>query len=140
MTDSNRQELLVYSVVPTKGDEQRLLEIGRAVRHPDQNGYSVYLQALPTNAELILRDTEVAAQNKPMSLTQRLEAYERGVIEQCLMETGGRIDAAMEKLDVPRRTLSEKIARLGIDRFRFANRRDGQSAVPLKRKSGSSNE
>jgi two-component system, NtrC family, C4-dicarboxylate transport response regulator DctD len=55
-----------------------------------------------------------------LSLAQQMESFERAVIERCLTETGGRIGAVMERLDVPRRTLSEKMARLGLDRRRYA--------------------
>jgi two-component system, NtrC family, C4-dicarboxylate transport response regulator DctD len=54
-----------------------------------------------------------------LSLAQQVETFERTVIERCLAETGGRISAVMERLDIPRRTLSEKMARLGLDRRRF---------------------
>jgi hypothetical protein len=33
-----------------------------------------------------------------------------------LLETGGNIGAALERLKIPRRTLNEKMVRLGIDR------------------------
>ena len=55
-----------------------------------------------------------------LSLAQQVEAFERAVIERTLAEAGGRISTVMERLDVPRRTLSEKTARLGLDRRRFA--------------------
>jgi two-component system C4-dicarboxylate transport response regulator DctD len=41
------------------------------------------------------------------------------LIERCLSETGGKISAVLERLKIPRRTLSEKMVRLGIDRQRF---------------------
>jgi two-component system C4-dicarboxylate transport response regulator DctD len=53
------------------------------------------------------------------SLAQQVEMFERALIERCLVETGGRISAVIERLDIPRRTLSEKMVRLGIDRRRF---------------------
>jgi two-component system C4-dicarboxylate transport response regulator DctD len=59
------------------------------------------------------------AESAPLSLAQQVEAFERAVIERCLEDTGGRISAVMERLGVPRRTLSEKMARLGLDRQRF---------------------
>jgi len=55
----------------------------------------------------------------PISLAQQVEAFERTVIERSLAESGGRISAVMERLDIPRRTLSEKMSRLGLDRQRF---------------------
>lgn len=51
-----------------------------------------------------------------MPLAQQLEAFERRIIERALADSGGRISEVMEKLGVPRRTLNEKMARLGIRR------------------------
>jgi two-component system C4-dicarboxylate transport response regulator DctD len=59
------------------------------------------------------------AQSVGTSLADQVEAFERTLIERCLVESGGRISAVMERLDIPRRTLSEKMARLGLDRRRF---------------------
>jgi two-component system C4-dicarboxylate transport response regulator DctD len=56
-----------------------------------------------------------------LSLAQQVEAFERALIERCLAESGGRIATVLERLDIPRRTLSEKMARLGIDRHRYKN-------------------
>jgi two-component system C4-dicarboxylate transport response regulator DctD len=61
------------------------------------------------------------ADGSRLSLAQQVETFERTLIERCLAETGGRISAVMERLDIPRRTLSEKMARLGLDRRRFAD-------------------
>jgi two-component system, NtrC family, C4-dicarboxylate transport response regulator DctD len=60
-----------------------------------------------------------ATESERLSLAQQVEAFERAVIERCLEEAGGRINAVMERLDIPRRTLSEKMARLGVERRRF---------------------
>jgi len=54
-----------------------------------------------------------------LSLAEQVEAFERALIERCLSETGGKISAVLERLKIPRRTLSEKMVRLGIDRQRF---------------------
>jgi len=56
-----------------------------------------------------------------LSLAQQVEAFERALIERCLAEAGGRINVVLERLDIPRRTLSEKMTRLGIDRQRYKN-------------------
>jgi two-component system, NtrC family, C4-dicarboxylate transport response regulator DctD len=56
-----------------------------------------------------------------LSLAQQVDAFERKVIERSLAEAGGRISAVMEQLDIPRRTLSEKMARFGLDRRRFVD-------------------
>jgi two-component system C4-dicarboxylate transport response regulator DctD len=54
-----------------------------------------------------------------LSLADQVEAFERALIERCLTETGGKISAVLDRLKIPRRTLSEKMVRLGIDRQRF---------------------
>jgi two-component system C4-dicarboxylate transport response regulator DctD len=60
-----------------------------------------------------------ASDSPRLSLAQQVEAFERAVIERCLEESDGKISAVMERLDIPRRTLSEKMSRLGVDRRRF---------------------
>jgi two-component system C4-dicarboxylate transport response regulator DctD len=69
------------------------------------------------------------------SLAEQVEAFERTVIERALAESGGKINSVMEQLDIPRRTLSEKMSRLGLDRERF---RDAgrQKSAPATEKSG----
>jgi two-component system C4-dicarboxylate transport response regulator DctD len=61
----------------------------------------------------------LTAEDAKLSLTAQVEAFERTVIERALTESGGKINAVMEQLDIPRRTLSEKMTRLGLDRERF---------------------
>lgn len=53
------------------------------------------------------------------SLAEQVEAFERSVIERCLAEAGGKLTVVMERLNIPRRTLSEKMTRYGVDRRRF---------------------
>jgi two-component system, NtrC family, C4-dicarboxylate transport response regulator DctD len=60
-----------------------------------------------------------ASTSARQSLAQQVDAFERKIIERSLAEAGGRISAVMEQLDIPRRTLSEKMARFGLDRRRF---------------------
>jgi hypothetical protein len=54
-----------------------------------------------------------------LSLASQVRDFERAVIRQCLLETGGNIGAVLERLKIPRRTLNEKMVRLGIDRRRL---------------------
>ena len=76
-----------------------------------------------------------AAESARTSLAQQVEAFERAVIERCLEETGGKISAVMERLDIPRRTLSEKMARLGLERRRFTEA-DGPNVAQATGASG----
>ena len=75
--------------------------------HIAMRGFDLNLRALPLNSACT------------SSLSSQVKEFERAAIKQCLLETGGNIGAALERLKIPRRTLSEKMARLGIDRRRF---------------------
>lgn len=55
------------------------------------------------------------------SLSLQMEAFERQVLERALVECGGRINDVMARLDVPRRTLNEKMARFGLERQKFVD-------------------
>jgi two-component system C4-dicarboxylate transport response regulator DctD len=79
---------------------------------------------------------EEGARGERKSLAQQVEAFERTLIERCLLETGGRIAAVTERLDIPRRTLSEKMARLGIDRRRYRTGDGPNIADEIPRLSG----
>jgi two-component system C4-dicarboxylate transport response regulator DctD len=55
----------------------------------------------------------------PQPLTARVEAYERELIRQALRQAEGNIAEAMRLLDLPRRTLNEKMQRYGLSRSDF---------------------
>jgi two-component system, NtrC family, C4-dicarboxylate transport response regulator DctD len=61
------------------------------------------------------------AEEAGRSLAEQVEAFERTLIERALSESGGKISIVMERLDIPRRTLSEKMTRFGLDRQRFVD-------------------
>lgn len=131
MNNSRRPTLCVYSVISRQDSGEEWLSIGQAVPHQDGRGFDVVLRALPLNSKLVLRNSVPAEQQSPddhsglgrtHSLKEHVDAFERTLIEHHLLEAGGKISAVMERLDVPRRTLSEKIARLGINRLRLVHR------------------
>lgn len=117
----------VYLVVPHPEKGQEWLRVGTAVPNPDGKGFNLSLQPLPLDAKVVLRDAADATEssNGTASLAEQVEAFERATIERCLSSCGGKVSAVMERLNIPRRTLSEKMARLGIDRRRFAVRPGG---------------
>ncbi|KQP40958.1 C4-dicarboxylate ABC transporter [Methylobacterium sp. Leaf104] len=55
----------------------------------------------------------------PQSLATRVEAYERDLIRQALQQAQGNITEIMRLLDLPRRTLNEKMQRYGLSRADF---------------------
>jgi hypothetical protein len=120
MTDT-KNLLGVYSIVPGEDGRDLWVEIGHATRHHDGRGFDLTLRALPLEPRLVLREplqTTAEAAAAP-SLASQVREFERAAISQCLLETGGNIAAALERLKIPRRTLNEKMARLGIDRRRL---------------------
>ena len=132
MIKDSKNQLGVYSVVSDESGRDVLVEIGCATPHRDGEGFDLTLRALPLASRLVLR--EAASDDSqgefressqgdsheeptgPRSLAGQVRDFERAVIRQCLLETGGNIAAALERLKIPRRTLNEKMVRLGIDR------------------------
>ncbi|MBN9261241.1 MAG: sigma-54-dependent Fis family transcriptional regulator [Hyphomicrobium sp.] len=66
-------------------------------------------------------DAATEPEGDRLSLAEQVDAFERSVIERCLAESGGKLTAVMERLNIPRRTLSEKMAKYGLDRRRFTD-------------------
>jgi hypothetical protein len=132
MTKDSKNQLGVYSVVSDESGRDVLVEIGYATPHHEGEGFDLTLRALPAASRLVLREAasdDAAAELRedfladsheeptgPRSLAGQVREFERAVIRQCLLETGGNIAAALERLKIPRRTLNEKMVRLGIDR------------------------
>ncbi|MEL6583167.1 MAG: sigma-54 dependent transcriptional regulator [Pseudomonadota bacterium] len=57
-----------------------------------------------------------AVSETPAGLRQQVDAFEKLMIEEALRRHKGSITAAIEDLDIPRRTLNEKMAKHGISR------------------------
>lgn len=62
-----------------------------------------------------LGDSE-PSQKLPTHLVDQVAEFEKSVIEQALIECGGRINETMERLNVPRKTLYDKMQRYGLDK------------------------
>jgi len=134
MTKDSKDQLGVYSVVSDDSGRDVCVEIGYATPHHDGQGFDLTLRALPLASRLMLREGasgdpalelredalgdshEESQHTTPRSLAGQVREFERAVIRQCLLETGGNIAAALHRLKIPRRTLNEKMVRLGIDR------------------------
>jgi DNA-binding NtrC family response regulator len=54
------------------------------------------------------------------ALRAQVDAFERSVIEAALRRHRGSISAVMAELDLPRRTLNEKMQRHGLNRADYA--------------------
>src|SRR5215468_10713653 len=118
MIKDSKTLLGVYSVVSGEDGRDLWVEIGHATPHHDGRGFDLTLRALPLEPRLVLREPSqgAAEDGAEASLASQVREFERTTIRQCLLETGGNIGAALERLKIPRRTLNEKMARLGINR------------------------
>ncbi len=79
------------------------------------------LRNFALNAALDLEDAEAETQ-KPQSLGRKLEAYEASLLREALATTEGDIRATMAMLDLPRKTLYDKLSRHDIDLASFRAR------------------
>jgi predicted acetyltransferase len=142
MTKDSKNQLGVYSVISDEGGRDVWVEIGSATPHHEGEGFDLTLRALPLASRLVLRErveddsrdetreesqkntqdeSLERSQGDPkrigaLSLASQMKEFERAAIQRCLLETGGNIGAALKRLKIPRRTLNEKMVRLGIDR------------------------
>jgi two-component system C4-dicarboxylate transport response regulator DctD len=70
----------------------------------------------PVVRDLVLGPRPVEDRALRGRLRDLMEDHERHIIADALQRHDGRIAAVMEELDVPRRTLNEKMTRLGLTR------------------------
>ena len=86
--------------------ERHVLSVGRS-------GVAGLLRRRPVGGE---------AAAVPRALAEQVDAFEKRAIEQALERCKGDIKAVIDLLDIPRRTLNEKMARHGLDRARYLPR------------------
>lgn len=65
---------------------------------------------------LVTGQRDQGASSAGGGLKELMDAYERNLIEGALRRHGGRIGDVMRELNLPRRTLNEKMTRLGLSR------------------------
>lgn len=70
----------------------------------------------PSVERLVTGVASVDETNGGGTLRDLMDTYERSVIANALKRHNGRISAVMDELGVPRRTLNEKMTRLGLSR------------------------
>ena len=80
-----------------------------------KNAAEAYAQGLG----LVVGSEAVTAGAAGQGLAEQVEAFEMAVIERALGAAGGRVAAAAEALNVPRKTLYDKLTRYGIEPDRF---------------------
>jgi two-component system C4-dicarboxylate transport response regulator DctD len=76
--------------------------------------YGLGLKAAGQTLQDILRHAEPAQSASGQALADRVAAYERRLIESALRDHGWSIAAVIDSLNIPRRTLNEKMAKYGL--------------------------
>ena len=72
--------------------------------------------ALSFRGAVALQRQALDISDSSVSLRQRVLAYEKYVIESCLLQHDGRISCVLEALQINRRTLNDKMIKMGISR------------------------
>ena len=78
--------------------------------------FALGLDATGKSLDSILAPRGTKTPPMAVSLAERVAAYERHIIEAELARHGGSVAAVVDALGVPRRTLNEKMTRLGVAR------------------------
>lgn len=81
----------------------------------------------PFNPASLKEKVEKAARPRQLNkqshnLRQHVEQYERELIRQALIDNEGHIANACEHLNIPRRTLNEKLLKYGLNRLDFVRK------------------
>lgn len=96
-----------YEYLEKPCDPQRLVDVvTRALEHR-----GLVLENRTMRDEL---DQQHAGETEDGTLAQRLEAHERQIIEEALSVENGKVAAAAERLGIPRNTLYDRMAKLGV--------------------------
>ena len=97
---------------PWPGNVRQLINLAeRAVLQNRRGGGSITSLLMQDNAEI---STALVTEGKP--LKEYVEAFERMLIDNTMRRHRGSIAAVMEELQLPRRTLNEKMAKYGLTR------------------------
>ncbi len=110
--------VLLFSAFASTPDVVTAIELGAAgflekTEQPETllNKIREVLQGLPPPLRAVPK-----AGGHETPLLDRVKAFERSLIEQALKDSGGSIKDTMAKLGVSRRTLNDKMQRLGVAR------------------------
>lgn len=115
--------VLLFSAFGTTPDVVAAIELGAAgfleKTEAPETLLSKVQQALKGARPPMGAVPKIGGAEKP--LNDRVRSFERALIEQALRDSGGSVKGALETLGVSRRTLNEKMQRLGIQRAQDQN-------------------
>jgi two-component system C4-dicarboxylate transport response regulator DctD len=76
-------------------------------------------QRTPTSIQSILDAQPTPVSNQPRNLRQHVEQFEKALIRQALVDKEGHIANVCDHLNIPRRTLNEKLLKYDLNRLDF---------------------
>jgi DNA-binding NtrC family response regulator len=76
-------------------------------------------QRTQTSIQSILDKQPTPISNQPRNLRQHVEQFEKALIRQALVDKEGHIANVCDHLNIPRRTLNEKLLKYDLNRLDF---------------------
>ena len=89
----------------------------RELRHVAERRILAWRSGRGSVGEAIRKDDGI--DDVPLTLREAVAAFERQLVMKAVRSHGGRMDAVAEALGIGRRTLNEKIVKLGIDKSKL---------------------
>ena len=100
---------------PWPGNIRQLINLAeRTVLQSRRGSFSISSMLIPDGDEKV---PDIVTDGKP--LKEHVEAFERMLIDNTMRRHKGSIQAVMEELCLPRRTLNEKMAKFGLSRSNY---------------------
>ena len=100
---------------PRPGNIRQLINLSeRTVLQSRRGSFSISSMLIPDGDEKV---PDIVTDGKP--LKEHVEAFERMLIDNTMRRHKGSIQAVMEELCLPRRTLNEKMAKYGLSRSNY---------------------
>ena len=100
---------------PWPGNIRQLINLAeRTVLQSRRGSFSISSMLIPDGDEKV---PDIVTDGKP--LKEHVEAFERMLIDNTMRRHKGSIQAVMEELCLPRRTLNEKMAKYGLSRSNY---------------------
>ncbi len=100
---------------PWPGNIRQLINLAeRTVLQSRRGSFSISRMLIPDGDEKV---PDIVTDGKP--LKEHVEAFERMLIDNTMRRHKGSIQAVMEELCLPRRTLNEKMAKYGLSRSNY---------------------
>ena len=111
------QEAAQLLQAPWPGNVRQLINVAERAVLQQRRGTGSIASLLMADTEAHGQTPQVTTEGKP--LKEYVEAFERMLIDNTMRRHRGSIQAVMDELSLPRRTLNEKMAKYGLSRSAY---------------------